>query len=185
MLGKESDTSPLALADYLEKNMEFKVAWGTVSSVCSFSPPVLQKLFLFPVTAKEQAEQRGSWRPDRLTDWQRRNCAQPSLRSALQTHAFAKSCKWTGVLLSVLWCVTAHLTASPEKHQLHIQRLCLNPVIFLPCVFLALSRLLHKTLHKALSFPDLLILKAKFEIWSLLKAPRLMLLCSSASCLKK
>lgn len=163
------------LSDYLEKNMEFKEVWGTTagSSIRRFSPPVLQKPFLFP-------EQRGSWQMDRLSDKE----------ETVRSQAHAVLCKHTHKALqteqlpSVLWHMTAHLTVSPGRHMLHIQRICLDSALFPSSIFLALSHYI-KLCTKPYPFPDLLILNAIFEIWSLLKAPRLMLLCSSASCLKK
>lgn len=121
---------------------------------------------------------------DGQTDWQRGNSAKPSPRSAVQTHALTKPCRRSNALPLVLWHITAHVTASPGRHMLHIQRICLDSALFPSSVFLALSHYI-KLCTKPYPFPDLLILNAIFEIWSLLKAPRPMLLCSSASCLKK
>lgn len=102
---------------------------------------------------------------DGQTDWQRGNCAKPtSPRSAVQTHALTKPCRQSSALPLVLWHITAHVTASPGRRMLHIQRICLDSALFPSSVFLALSHYI-KTLHQALSLSR--SADPKCNIWNL------------------
>lgn len=167
------------------KIMEFNVLWGAsaASSVCGFSSPILQKLF--PVAVKERAEQRGSWQIDRLTDKEETVWSQAytvlckCTRS--QSPANTPACSHQAALISA--ALLSILSSSRETTASYSEDLL--EFSYIPIFQICSSQLLHKTLHKALSFPNQHILNAIFEIWNLLKAPRLMLLCSSASCLKK
>jgi len=96
--------------------MEFKAAWGP-TTVSRFSSPVLQKLFLFPVTAKEQGEQRGSWQTDRMAD--KGEAGRSQADAALCKHAPSQSpadgpaCsrQSSGARLHILW----HLQRSTSR----------------------------------------------------------------------
>lgn len=129
-----------------------------------------------------KSEQRGSWRIDRLTDKEEAVWSQAYTVLCKCTHSQspanrpACSHQSSAALLNIL-SSSRETTASYSEHLLELS--CI------PIFQICSSQLLHKTLHKVLSFPNQHILNAIFEIWNLLKAPRLTLLCSSASCLKK
>lgn len=107
----------------------------------------------------------------------------------LWSRAYAARCKHMHSQSPANWLACSHqspgalLCVSRRAPPSHSEQLL--EFSYIPIFHISRCRLLHKSLHKALSFPDLLILNIIFAIWILLKAPRLMLLCSAASCLKK
>lgn len=178
-LGKESGTSRLALADCLEKKPSSK--W---SEALPFSLPFAGSLLTAETVSLSGYCKRASRAEGKVvqaqTAWLRERkqlCASTHSRRALPRD-------WPA-LGSSLVCYCTTYWVLQGSNQLHVQRSSLNSVTFLPSVFLALS---DTQLRRALSLPDLCILNATLEIWSLLekkkRAPRPMLLCSSASCLK-
>lgn len=159
------------------------MAWGTtaISRVGRFYFPLLQKLLLFPVTEKAQAEQRGSWQTAGLTKRKlceaksAQHCANTRTHKILQTH--------TRFLIHP---VDSYLSYDRVARVAQGSDLQDPPESACPSHFhIPGSWSLHKNLRKAPAFPDLSILNSVFKIWTLLKELRLMLLCSSTSCLKK
>lgn len=167
------------------QGVQSRVAWGRLKAL---PLPQVREGFIFLCCRcccsflllrkrKQSGEEADGW-----TDWQRGNCAKPSLCSTVQTPQSQTLQTDTSLPPAHPAGVTSPTEASPERHSFQVPRICLNPLVFQTSEFPAISP--HIKPCWVLSFPHLIILNSELKIWTLLKELRLMLLCST-SCLKK